>query len=309
MGIQIHLDENLIALLYISLYENMPMLAVEKQFEIIIKPKSVFTLGWKELWQFRELLYFFTWKEIKVRYKQAALGILWTILQPLAMMTIFVLLLSEGLGIKTGAMPAPIYYLSGLLIWNLFNHAVTHASQSMVSNANIIKKIYFPRLVIPISAVLTSSFDFLISLFLFYGLLIYNTISGEIAISWINLTLSLFIAYIITVFTAFSLGTFLSAINVKYRDVRYVLPFLIQTLFFITPVMYDTSIIKQTWIRKVLELNPLNFAIELVRNNISSTDQIIWPEISGWVPVVMIMLYIVAIYTFRKTEAYFADIV
>ncbi len=309
MGIQIHLDENLIALLYISLYENMPMLAVEKQFEIIIKPKSVFTLGWKELWQFRELLYFFTWKEIKVRYKQAALGILWTILQPLAMMTIFVLLLSEGLGIKTGAMPAPIYYLSGLLIWNLFNHAVTHASQSMVSNANIIKKIYFPRLVIPISAVLTSSFDFLISLFLFYGLLIYNSISGEIAISWINLTLSLFIAYIITVFTAFSLGTFLSAINVKYRDVRYVLPFLIQTLFFITPVMYDTSIIKQTWIRKVLELNPLNFAIELVRNNISSTDQIIWPEISGWVPVVMIMLYIVAIYTFRKTEAYFADIV
>lgn len=287
----------------------MPMLAVEKQFEIIIKPKSVFTLGWKELWQFRELLYFFTWKEIKVRYKQAALGILWTILQPLAMMTIFVLLLSEGLGIKTGAMPAPIYYLSGLLIWNLFNHAVTHASQSMVSNANIIKKIYFPRLVIPISAVLTSSFDFLISLFLFYGLLIYNTISGEIAISWINLTLSLFIAYIITVFTAFSLGTFLSAINVKYRDVRYVLPFLIQTLFFITPVMYDTSIIKQTWIRKVLELNPLNFAIELVRNNITSTDQIIWPEISGWVPVVMIMLYIVAIYTFRKTEAYFADIV
>ncbi|MBK8348613.1 MAG: ABC transporter permease [Saprospiraceae bacterium] len=285
------------------------MLAVEKQFEIIIKPKSVFTLGWKELWQFRELLYFFTWKEIKVRYKQAALGILWTILQPLAMMTIFVLLLSEGLGIKTGAMPAPIYYLSGLLIWNLFNHAVTHASQSMVSNANIIKKIYFPRLVIPISAVLTSSFDFLISLFLFYGLLIYNTISGEIAISWINLTLSLFIAYIITVFTAFSLGTFLSAINVKYRDVRYVLPFLIQTLFFITPVMYDTSIIKQTWIRKVLELNPLNFAIELVRNNITSTDQIIWPEISGWVPVVMIMLYIVAIYTFRKTEAYFADIV
>ena len=287
----------------------MPMLAVEKQFEIIIKPKSVFTLGWKELWQFRELLYFFTWKEIKVRYKQAALGILWTILQPLAMMTIFVLLLSEGLGIKTGAMPAPIYYLSGLLIWNLFNHAVTHASQSMVSNANIIKKIYFPRLVIPISAVLTSSFDFLISLFLFYGLLIYNSISGEIAISWVNLTLSLFIAYIITVFTAFSLGTFLSAINVKYRDVRYVLPFLIQTLFFITPVMFDTSIIKQTWIRKVLELNPLNFAIELVRNNISSTDQIIWPEISGWVPVVMIMLYIVAIYTFRKTEAYFADIV
>lgn len=275
----------------------------------IIRPKKVFNLGIFELWQYRELLYFFTWKEIKVRYKQAALGILWTLLQPLAMMTIFVLLLSEGLGIKTGSVPAPIYYLSGLLIWNLFNHAVTNASQSMVSNANIIKKIYFPRLVIPISAVLTSSFDFMISLFLFYGLLIYYSFSGEIFISWFSLTFSLFIAYLISVFTAFSLGTFLSAINVKYRDVRYVLPFLIQTLFFITPVMYDTSIIKQAWIKTILELNPLNFAIELVRNNITNTSNIFWSEISFFVAVVIILLYLIAIVTFRKTEAYFADIV
>jgi len=277
--------------------------------EIIIKPKSVFTLGWKELWQYRELLYFFTWKEIKVRYKQAALGILWTLLQPLAMMIIFVLLLSEGLGINTGQIPAPIYYLSGLLIWNLFNHGVTHASQSMVSNANIIKKIYFPRLVIPISAVLTSSFDFMISLLLFYGLLLYYSFILTFDIAWLNLGTSIMIGYIITVFTAFSLGTFLSAINVKYRDVRYVLPFMIQTLFFITPVMYDTSIIKEPWIKNVLELNPLNFAIELMRSNISNTSSFIWPEISVWVPIVMVVLYIVAIYTFRKTEAYFADIV
>jgi lipopolysaccharide transport system permease protein len=275
----------------------------------IIRPKKVFSLGIRELWQYRELLYFFTWKEIKVRYKQAALGILWTLLQPLAMMVIFVLLLSEGFGIKTGSVPAPIYYLSGLLIWNLFNHAVTHASQSMVSNANIIKKIYFPRLVIPISAVLTSSFDFLISLLLFYGLLIYYTISGEIVISWFSLTGSLFIGYIISVFTAFSLGTFLSAINVKYRDVRYVLPFLIQTLFFITPVMYDTSIIKQPWIKTILELNPLNFAIELIRNNITNESSFFWPEITFYTPVLIVLLYVIAIVTFRKTEAYFADIV
>jgi lipopolysaccharide transport system permease protein len=285
------------------------MSATEAPFEIIIKPKSVFTLGWKELWQYRELLYFFTWKEIKVRYKQAALGILWTVLQPLAMMIIFVLLLAQGLGIKTVNIPAPIYYLSGLLIWNLFNHAVTHASQSMVSNANIIKKIYFPRLVIPISAVLTSSFDFLISLVLFFGLLIYFSVSYAIDIAWLHLGISMLMAYGIAVFAAFSLGTFLSAINVKYRDVRYVLPFLIQTLFFITPVMYDTSIIRQMWIRKILELNPLNYAIELVRNNITYHDSIIWPDISWWVLAVMIMLYMVAMYTFRKTEAYFADIV
>lgn len=277
--------------------------------EIIIKPKSVFTLGWKELWQYRELLYFFTWKEIKVRYKQATLGILWTLLQPLAMMTIFVLLLSEGLGIKTGQIPAPIYYLSGLLIWNLFNHGVTHASQSMVSNANIIKKIYFPRLVIPISAVLTSSFDFLISLLLFFGLLLYYSVMLNFDITWLNLGLSILVGYLIAVFTSFSLGTFLSAINVKYRDVRYVLPFLIQTLFFITPVMYDTSIIRQPWIKSVIELNPLNFAIELIRLNITNSADFIWPDLSVWVPIVMFLLYVVAIYTFRKTEAYFADIV
>ncbi len=277
--------------------------------EIIIKPKSVLSLGWKELWDYRELLYFFTWKEIKVRYKQAVLGIIWTILQPLAMMTIFVLLLTEGLGIITGKIPAPLYYLGGLLIWNLFNHAVTHASQSMVSNANIIKKIYFPRLVIPISAVLTASFDFLISLILFFGLVLFYDITSTIQISWIALILSLFIAYCIAVITAFSLGTFLSAVNVKYRDVRYVLPFLIQTLFFITPVMYDTSIIKQPWIKSILELNPLNFAIELVRNNMMNTSTFFWPEIISFMPLLIVLLYVMAIVTFRKTEAYFADIV
>ena len=285
------------------------MSAPEAPFEIIIKPKSVFNLGWKELWQYRELLYFFTWKEIKVRYKQAALGILWTLLQPLAMMTIFVLLLAQGMGLKTGKIPAPVYYLCGLLIWNLFNHGVTHASQTMVSNANIIKKIYFPRLVIPLSAVLTSSFDFMISLVLFYGLLLYYSIINSFSVAWLHLGISILIAYIIVIFTAFSLGTFLSAINVKYRDVRYVLPFLIQTLFFITPVMYDTSIIKQPWIKTILELNPLNFAIDLIRNNIINSSTFLWTEWSFWVPVVIILLYITAIYTFRKTEAYFADIV
>lgn len=277
--------------------------------EIIIKPKSVFTFGWKELWQYRELLYFFTWKEIKVRYKQAFLGILWTLLQPLAMMLIFVLLLSQGLGLKTEAIPAPIYYLSGLLIWNLFNHSVTYASQAMVSNGNIIKKIYFPRLVIPISATLTASFDFLISLGLFLGLLLYFEINSDLAISWVNLIISVLIGYIVTIFTAFSLGTFLSAINVKYRDVRYILPFLIQTLFFITPVMYDTSVIQQPWIKQILQLNPLNFAIELIRNNLTNISSFALPSITLWVPAIVIILYMIAIYTFRKTEAYFADIV
>ena len=276
--------------------------------EIIIRPQSKFSFGFDELWTYRELLYFFTWKEIKVRYKQAFLGVLWTILQPLTMMIIFTLLLSRGLGLSTGTMPPPLYYFSGILIWNLFNQAVTYSAQSMVSNANIIRKIYFPRLVIPISAVLTASFDFLISIFIFIGIVMYFNILGSIDINWIGLFLGIFFAYCITVVTAFSLGTFLSSFNVKYRDVRYVLPFLIQTLFFLTPVMYDTAKINSHLLRKLVELNPLHFAIENIRASLTTkTAQL--PELSIFVVLIIIILYFLAIYTFRKTEAYFADII
>jgi lipopolysaccharide transport system permease protein len=285
------------------------MSVVEKPFEIIIKPRSSFAINWQELWQYRELLYFFAWKEVKVRYKQAVLGVAWTLLQPLAMMAVFIVLLHRGLGVSTGEIPPPLYYLSGLIIWNLFNHAVTNAAGSMVSNANIIKKIYFPRLVIPISSVLVSSFDFLISLVLFFVLILYYQISGNIDISWLLLIPTVLLAYFITAITAFSLGTFLSAINVKYRDVRYALPFFVQSLFFITPVMYDGRVIQSEWIVKVLQWNPLYWAIEIIRQSLQGIR--LWTLSSEiWlVFLVLFMLFLVAIYVFRKTEAYFADIV
>lgn len=278
-------------------------------FEIIIKPTSSLALNTNELWQYRELLYYFAWKEIKVRYKQAFLGLLWTVLQPLAMMSIFVLIFSNGLGMKTGNIPAHLYYLSGLLMWNLFNQSVTHSSQSMVNNANIIKKIYFPRLVIPISSILTASFDFVINLLLFYALLIYYHFIGYLAISWLWITLSIIVAYIICIVTAFGIGTFLSAINVKYRDVRYILPFFIQTLFFITPVMYDTSVIKQKWINSIIELNPLHLAITIVRNNINNQLDFHWDKLGLTSFFILFVMCIIGIFTFRKTEGYFADIV
>ena len=285
------------------------MSVVEKPFEIVIKPRSSFAVNWQELWQYRELLYFFAWKEVKVRYKQAVLGVVWTLLQPLAMMAVFIILLNRGLGVSTGEIPPPLYYLSGLIIWNLFNHAVTNAAGSMVSNANIIKKIYFPRLVIPISSVLVSSFDFLISLILFFVLILYYQISGNIDISWLLLIPTVLIAYFITAITAFSLGTFLSAINVKYRDVRYALPFFVQSLFFITPVMYDGQVIQSEWIVNALQWNPLYWAIEMVRQAI--LGNLIWVQSSDiwWIGLVLMLMFMIAIYVFRKTEAYFADIV
>lgn len=285
------------------------MSSSEIPFEIVIKPRSSFAVNWQELWQYRELLYFFAWKEVKVRYKQAVLGVAWTLLQPLAMMALLIVLLHRGLGVSTGGIPPPLYYLSGLLIWNLFNHAVTNAAGSMVSNANIIKKIYFPRLVIPISSLLVSSFDFLISLILFFVLILYYQISGSIDISWLLLLPTVLIAYFIAAITAFSLGTFLSAINVKYRDVRYALPFFVQSLFFITPVMYDGRVIQSEWIVNALQWNPLYWAIEMVRQAL--IENLIWSQSSDiwWVGVVLILMCMIAIYVFRKTEAYFADIV
>ncbi len=276
---------------------------------LIIRPAKTFSLGGSELWRYRELLYFFTWKEIKVRYKQAALGVLWTWLQPLSMMVVFVLVLNRGLGLQTGDIPAPLYYLSGLLIWNLFNHGVTQAAQSMVSNANIIKKIYFPRLVIPISAIGTATFDFLISMIIFSVMVVWYSIDDALNISYSLLILSFIIAYLVTAVTAFSLGTGLAAINVKYRDVRYVLPFLIQSLFFITPVMYDTKIIDNVWAQRLLELNPLQYAIHLVRSVLSGKDYSVFLDFPWYLPIILIFSYFCALYVFRKMEAYFADIV
>lgn len=276
---------------------------------LIIRPTQTFSLGWRELWHYRELLYFFTWKEIKVRYKQAVLGVMWTWLQPLSMMIVFTLVLNKGLGLSTGTIPAPLYYLAGLLIWNLFNQGVSHAAQSMVSHGPIIKKIYFPRLVIPISAIGTATFDFLISMIIFSIIAIYYLSQGLLHLSLPFLLVTYFVAYVVTSISAFSLGTFLAAINVKYRDVRYVLPFLIQSLFFITPIMYDTTIIDNVWARKILELNPLQYAIQLTRAGLSPPSWSVFVDFTWFLPVILILLYFCALYVFRKMEAYFADIV
>lgn len=277
--------------------------------EITIRPKKKFSLGWSEIWEYRELMFFFAWRDIKVRYKQAALGIFWTLLQPLAMMSIFFVLIYRGLGIPTSNLPAPLYYMSGLLIWNLFNSTITNASQSMINHAGIIKKIYFPRLIIPISALLTASFDFLINAVLFFIMVSYYQINGDLLFSWISMIVMLIIAFFFTALTAFSIGALLSAINVKYRDVRYALPFFIQTLFFFTPVMYDAHIIKNNLILSVLELNPLNFGIQGIRLSLDQNfnfDLLNFPALSI---LICCILYAIGLYSFRHMEAYFADLV
>jgi lipopolysaccharide transport system permease protein len=274
----------------------------------IIRPQSKFSLNLSEVWQYRELLYFFAWRDIKVRYKQAILGLLWTILQPLAMMVIFVIVIHHGMGIENTFIPAPLFYLSGLIIWNLFSQSVSDAANSMVSNANIIKKIYFPRIIIPISSILTSSFDFLANATLFLALCLFYQWTGKIEIGFFSIIVALAISYFITILTSLGLGTLLSAINVKYRDVRYALPFVIQVLFFISPVIYDSDKINNSWINGFISHNPIHSAIQILRSALPVND---FQNLQFPIPSVYIVIICTlagGLYTFRSMEAYFADI-
>lgn len=269
--------------------------------EYEIKPAGKFSLGIHELWEFRELFYFFTWRDIKIKYKQAILGIFWAILQPLFLMILFSLFFGQALKVPSENIPYPIFVFSGLLIWNIFSSGLSNAANSMVANANIIKKIYFPRLIIPMSSILVALFDFIMSLLVYFGLLLYY----HYVIDW-TFILFLPLSIIITVLTTFGLGTFIAAVNIKYRDFRYILPFLIQILLFVTPVIYPVSVISNQWIHSLLLLNPMAGAIDLLRSTIQHTTPD-WQLIAVNF-ISSVCLFTIGIIYFRKTEYYFADL-
>lgn len=276
--------------------------------EFEIKPHRNLTLGVRELWQYRELFYFFTWRDIKVRYKQAVLGVLWAIMQPLSMMLIFTLIFSRGLDVKSDGLPYPIFAFSGLMIWNIFSNGLQNAASSMVANANIIKKIYFPRLIIPMSSILTALFDFLFAFVVFIGLIFYY----QIPFSFIKLIIFLPLSILLTVMTTFGLGTFLAALNVKYRDFQYALPFFIQFLLFVNPILYSSKTFNNPLIQKIMLFNPIAGAIDLVRSifNVHQAQTGSAINLSNlsiqFLIATLILLF--GIYFFRKTESYFADL-
>jgi lipopolysaccharide transport system permease protein len=271
--------------------------------EFRIAPQNSFSFGSRELWQYRELFYFFTWRDIKVRYKQATLGIIWAILQPLSMTLMFTLVFGKGLGIASDGLPYAVFAFSGLMIWTYFSSSLQNSASSMVSNQAIISKIYFPRLIIPISATLTALFDWSFAFVVWVGLVMFF----QVPIVWWKLFF-IPLSILLTTLTAFGLGTFLAAMNIKYRDFQYALPFFIQFLLFLNPVVYSTKVFDKYPVAKtILELNPIAGAINLVRSIFSKEpiDGFLLCQQFG-VALVLLML---GIYVFRKTEAYFADLV
>jgi len=270
--------------------------------ESIIKPPGRLHLGLSEVLDFKELFFFFVWRDVKVKYKQTILGLAWAILQPVLMTVMFTLLFATKFGSESGELPYTVYVFSGFIIWNLFAAGITGASGSILSNASIIRKIYFPRLIIPFSAILVALFDFIMTLLPFGVLLFYFQINFQL----INLLTLTLISLIITLITAIGAGTFLSALTVKYRDFRYVIPFAVQALMFATPVFYSSEMIKSKWYELFSILNPIIPAIELFRDGFTSQSVDITTIV---IPLVVSFIYLIGgVMFFKKVEYQFADI-
>ncbi len=255
---------------------------------------------WGDLWRYRELFYFFTWRDIKIKYKQTVLGFLWAVLQPLMMMLIFTFFFGRTLNIPSQSLPYPVYVFSGLLIWNMFSSGLTSASNGMVNNSSIIKKIYFPRLIIPVPSILVSLFDFLMAFILYVALLVFyqQPVSWQAIFIWP-------LAILVTIIATLGLGAWLAALNVKYRDFRYVIPFLVQILFFLTPVIYPISMLKYPLLQYILVCAPMYAAIELFRFPLTNAlPEMYYLSISLASGLVFL---IAGIFYFKKTEDFFAD--
>ncbi|HAE36347.1 TPA: phosphate ABC transporter permease [Candidatus Nomurabacteria bacterium] len=268
----------------------------------IIKPKKLFSFSsLSEIWEYRELLFFFTWRDLKVRYKQTAIGALWAIFQPFITMVVFSVFFGELLKIPSDGVPYPIFVYTGLLFWQFFSSALSDTSNVLITNQAIITKVYFPRLILPLSSVMTKFIDFGIASVILVGMMIFYGYTPHLSGLFIIPLL-----LIITFMVSTGLGLFLASINVKYRDVRYALPFFIQILMFVTPVIYPASIAgKYSWI---LALNPMMGVIQSARAALLGTTVLNWTLVSISLLATFILM-LIGIYTFKKTERYFADII
>ena len=269
---------------------------------VIIRPSSGWVpLNLAELWEYRELLYFLTWRDIKVRYKQTVLGAAWAVIQPLGMMLVFTIFFGHLVGVPSDGLPYPIFAYTALLPWQLFSRALTDASTSLVVNERLITKVYFPRLLIPMSAVLASLVDFAIAFVLLLGMMVFYGIvpTGSV------LMLPLFV--LLALMTALGIGFWLSALNAQYRDVRYTLPFLTQFWLFATPVVYPSSLVPEQW-RLLYGLNPMTGVVEGFRwallGKTGAPDAML--AVSA---IAVLATFIGGLYYFSRVEETLADVV
>ena len=269
----------------------------------IIKPSK----GWvglqlQDLWVYRELIYFLTWRDIKVRYKQSVLGILWAILKPFMAMVVFTIFFGNFAKIPSDGIPYPIFSYTATLPWELFAASLSVASRSMVSNSNMISKIYFPRMIVPLASVMSSVVDFLIGFTILIGMMIYYKFTPTIAILWLPLLI------LLALITALGVGFWSSALMVRYRDVGYIMPFVSNLWMYLTPVVYSSSMIPEKW-RLIYSLNPMTGVVEGFRYALLGTAR------SGSVMMILVssviagLILVTGMFYFRRMEKQFADMI
>jgi len=268
---------------------------------MVLPPGKWWNLRLADLWPYRELLYFFIWRELKVRYKQTVLGVFWAILQPLLIMVVFSVIFGNFAKLPSDGFPYPIFAYVGLLPWQLFARALSDASQSLVSNQHMVSKIYFPRIFLPTSSVLAGLVDFSIAFVILFGMMaVYG-----IAPTWRWLALPLLI--LAALLSAIAVGLWLSAINVKYRDIKYITPFLVQMWLYATPVAYSSALFPEKY-RPLLGLNPMagvvdGFRWALLGQEVNSSPLILVSLVTIAVLLIGGLIY------FQNTEQTFADVI
>jgi lipopolysaccharide transport system permease protein len=267
---------------------------------VTIGPERLTRLGLKDLWSYRELFFFLTLRDVKVRYKQTLLGVAWAVLQPVFAMIVFTLFFGRFAGIPSDGVPYPLFAFAGLLPWTFFSNAVSSSSNSLVGNANLITKVYFPRIVIPGAATAAGLVDFAVAFAVLIALMFYY----GVAITW-NIAL-LPPLIMLTTLLALGIGMWASALNVKYRDIRYALPFMMQLWMFASPVIYPTSIVPENY-RWALALNPLSGIITGYRSSLFGRE-FDWAAL-GVASVVTLAVLLYSAYSFRRMERDFADII
>jgi len=274
---------------------------IERPVVRIVPQQGWLDLGLGELWEYGGLLYFFVWRDIKIRYKQTAIGIAWAIVQPFMTMAVFSLFFGALARIPSQGLPYPIFYYSALLPWTYFAGALQNATNSMVDHQRVITKVYFPRVILPLAAVLSGLLDLAVSFLMFLAMMVYYRIYP----SWATLLLPVFL--LLALLTAFGIGLWLSALNAIYRDVRYVLPFLVQFWLFASPVAYPSTLVPAKW-RWVYGLNPMAGVIDGFRWALTGQGQPPGPTVYASVGVVFLLVAGGLAY-FQKMETTIADVV
>ena len=269
---------------------------------LVLEPsKGLVRLNLRDVWAYRELLFFLIWRDVKVRYKQTALGAAWAILQPVMTMVVFSVFFGRLAKMPSDGIPYPVFAFAALLPWQLFAFALSESANSLVGSQNLITKVYFPRLIVPLAAVLAGLVDFAIAFIVLLVLMAYYHIVPTAAVVFLPLFIVLAVA------TSLAVGLWLSALNVKFRDVRYTIPFLTQFWLFATPVAYPSSLVPEKW-RALLGLNPMAGVVEGFRWALLGKSQPPGPLLAVSVVAVALLLVGGLVY-FRKTETTFADLV